>query len=152
VTVVVPSTTTFFFSLVLAVTPITLPLLIVSVTINLSTREQVAPVPPVQLTTTLAFVPPVVAPLTVALPAPPPGMEGAVGLPAPPEPPPVAACTTAVCGDSTVAPSPLVLDASSRTRIVDPTSAAPSVYEEPVAPEISEQPAPVAFQRSHCSL
>ena len=67
--------TVFFFSMVLAVTAITLPRLIVSSTVKLSAREQVAPAPPVQLTRILALVLLVVVRLTVAGPASPLGLE-----------------------------------------------------------------------------
>ena len=120
VTVVVPTTTTFFFSFAVAATAITLPRLIVSFTVNVSPTGQVAPAGPVQLRRILTLVPLVEVPLMVAAPTPPLGIAGGPGAP---ELPAGDACTTAVCGDSTVAPSPFAFDASSNARIVEPTSA-----------------------------
>ena len=57
VTVIVPRSTIFFLGFALAVTAITLPRLIVSVTVNLNAMEHVAPAPPVQLTRMLAVGP-----------------------------------------------------------------------------------------------
>jgi hypothetical protein len=132
VMLVVPSRTIFFRGLALAVTAITLPCLIVSVTVNVNLTEQVVPALPVQLTRRLAVGPLVVARVMVGVPgaADVPGApEGlaAADVPGAPEGLAGEACTTAVCDDSTVAPPPFALDAASKTRIVEPTSAAARV-------------------------
>jgi hypothetical protein len=56
--------------------------------------------------------------------------------------------TTAVAAESAVA-EPELLVAVTRARIVDPTSAAMSVYEAAVAPAMLTQLAPPVSQRRH---
>src|SRR3954470_23922511 len=60
----------------------------------------------------------------------------------------VAAATTAVCADC-AGVEPSALTAVTRTRIVDPASAATSVYVFCVAPAIAVQALPPPLQRSH---
>src|ERR687891_1023306 len=62
-------------------------------------------------------------------------------------PPPVgSAATTPVCALSAFA-DPLAFEPVTRTRIVRPTSAEPSAYVVPVAPDTSAQFAPATSQR-----
>src|SRR2546429_541240 len=56
--------------------------------------------------------------------------------------------TTEVCADEELL-EPTLFDAVTATRRVEPTSPPTSVYEVPVAPVMSAQPAPPPSQRRH---
>jgi hypothetical protein len=63
------------------------------------------------------------------------------------EPPPLV--TTAVCADEAGTDGPDAFEAVTCERNVDPTSAATTVYDDPVAPAIFTHPAPAESQRRH---